>query len=197
MAIAALKGSFHLSMKATLRMFDLMQNKKTLNKHDKKNEKLLIENDEKTLRSELKELIRDDIEFKEIDKAVKISHQQNEANKESVIRIQEFIQPEIADKTEEVSEDEEDLIESERFEIRDKRECMNMLNKDVVASKENLQLISISRKNSDDEMENHQTDESQTVDKISEDDYISLDMSREDSEMTDEHCEMNTQWVMK
>jgi hypothetical protein len=132
MVRAFLKEIFNLWMKATPSIIDQIQNKTLLKKLEEKDKRLLLDRDEeKDITNNLKERIESDIEFEKISENPKIKKNSdenifNEEDKISLDLIQKFVYLKSTECEQENEENIIKLIESGKYEQRDKIEWIGM-----------------------------------------------------------------------
>jgi hypothetical protein len=122
MVIAALKGSFNLWMKAGPRVYGMMQTKVSLEKLERKNERLGLRNDDDLISQDLKTVMLAEVEGKEIDDMIGLDRM-------AVDEAVEFFEPQKAEENETEDEQEIGLPVSEEVEKAENEECLEMLGK--------------------------------------------------------------------
>jgi hypothetical protein len=122
MVIAALKGSFNLWMNAGPRVYGMMQTKVSLEKLERKNERLGLENSDEIISQDLKMVMLAEVEGKEIDDML-------ELDRMAVDKVVEFYEPQNADERESENEQEVGLSVNKDEETAEREECLEMLSK--------------------------------------------------------------------
>jgi hypothetical protein len=120
MVMAALKGSFNLWMKASPRVYNMMQTKVNLERLERKNERLGLGSDGELISQDLKTVMLAETEGKEIDDML-------ELDRMAVDEAVEFYEPQKADEKESENEQEIGLLIDEEVEEAEKDECLEML----------------------------------------------------------------------
>jgi hypothetical protein len=138
MVIAALKGSFNLWMKASPRVYYQMQTKINLEKMERKNERLGLENDDEMTSNDLKSVMLAEVEGKEVDDMI-------DYERSAVDEVIEFYEPSKASEVESENEQEIGLHVDEENEKAEELECSEMLSK--------INAPEVERKNEDDQIE--------------------------------------------